>query len=114
MATIDSFTPPKALAMGVLLSGINPKNLLLTVAAAAAISATGISAGQEAIALAVFIVVGTLGVGAPLVIYFALGERSRKPLESLKSWMAAHNNAIMAVLILVIGFKILGDGISGL
>jgi threonine/homoserine/homoserine lactone efflux protein len=114
MATIDSFTPPKALGMGVLLSGINPKNLLLTVAAAAAISATGISAGQEAIALALFIVVGTLGVGAPLVIYFALGERSREPLESLKSWMAAHNNAIMAVLILVIGFKILGDGISGL
>ena len=61
-----------------------------------------------------FIIVGTLGVGAPIVIYFALGERSRKPLESLKSWMAAHNNAIMAVLIVVIGFKILGGGISGL
>ncbi len=114
MATIDSFTPPKALAIGVLLSGINPKNLLLTVAAAAAISATGISAGQEAIALAVFILVGTLGVGAPLVIYFALGERSRKPLESLKSWMGAHNGAIMAVILVVIGVKLLGDGIAGL
>ena len=32
----------------------------------------------------------------------------------LKSWMSAHNAAIMAVITLVIGVKLLGDGISGL
>ena len=31
-----------------------------------------------------------------------------------KSWMAAHNAAIMAVLCLVIGAKLIGDGITGL
>ena len=86
----------------------------LTVAAAAAIAQTGIDAGQDAIALAVFVVIGTFGVVTPLVIFFVLGERSRKPLDELKSWMAAHNAAIMAVITLVIGVKLLGDGISGL
>jgi threonine/homoserine/homoserine lactone efflux protein len=114
MQTIDTFGPPKALAFGVLLSAVNPKNLLLTVGAAAAIAQTGIGAGQQAIALAVFVVVGTLGVGAPVVLYFALGERSRRLLDQLKRWMAAHNAAIMAVLLLVIGAKLLGDGIAGL
>jgi len=38
MQTIDTFAPGKALAMGILLSGVNPKNLILTVAAASAIA----------------------------------------------------------------------------
>src|SRR3954466_2099988 len=84
MQTIDAFGAPKALAMGVLLSGVNPKNLLLTVAAAAAIAQTGIDAAEQAIALAVFVVIGTLGVGAPVVLYFTLGERSRRLLDGLK------------------------------
>ena len=41
MQTIDQFEPPKALGFGILLSAVNPKNLLLIVAAAAAISQTG-------------------------------------------------------------------------
>ncbi len=114
MQTIDGFRWPKALGAGVLLSGINPKNLLLTIAAAAAIAQTGIDTGEQAISLAVFILIGTVGVAAPVVIYFALGSRSRDVLDGMKTWMAANNAAIMAVLVLIIGTKLLGDGIAGL
>jgi threonine/homoserine/homoserine lactone efflux protein len=114
MQTIDTFTASKALGFGALLSGVNPKNLLLTVAAAAAIAQTGIPAGEQALALAVFIVVGTLGPGIPVAIYFAMGQRAERLLEGLKVWMGAHNAAIMAVLCLVIAAKLIGDGISGL
>jgi threonine/homoserine/homoserine lactone efflux protein len=114
MRAIDRFTPGRSLAIAVALSGINPKNLLLTVGAAAAIAQTGVSTGDQAIALAVFILVGTLGPGAPVAIYFALGERAKRILDGLKAWMAAHNSAIMAVLCLVIGAKLIGDGISAL
>jgi threonine/homoserine/homoserine lactone efflux protein len=114
MRTIDTFGAPKSLAFGALLSGVNPKNLLLTVGAAAAIAQTGIPAGEQAVALAVFIVVGTLGPGIPVAIYFAMGERAKRLLEGLKAWMGTHNAAIMAVLCLVIGAKLIGDGISGL
>jgi threonine/homoserine/homoserine lactone efflux protein len=114
MQTIDAFPPPKALGMGALLSGVNPKNLLLTVAAATAIAQTGVGGGRQAIALAVFIVISSLGVGAPIVIYFALGERSQHLLDELKAWMIAHNAAIMATILLVLGAKLLGDGLAGL
>ena len=65
MRTIDTFTPARAFAVAAALSGVNPKNLLLTVGAAAAIAQAGLDTGEEAIALAVFIAVGTLGVGHP-------------------------------------------------
>ena len=35
-------------------------------------------------------------------------------LDGLKSWMSANNAVIMAVLLLIIGVKLVGDAISGL
>ena len=114
MQTIDQFRPGKAFGMAALLSGINPKNLLLTLGAASAIAQTGIDAGEQAVALAVFVVIGTLGPGIPVAIYFVMGERAKHVLDGLKAWMGAHNAAIMAVLCLVIGAKLIGDAITQL
>jgi hypothetical protein len=60
----------------------------------------------------VFALIGTLGVGVPVGVYFALGERSEKSLTRLKDWMSDHNAVIMSVLCLVIAPKVVGDGIS--
>jgi threonine/homoserine/homoserine lactone efflux protein len=114
MSSIDAFTPVRSVAMGVALSAINPKNLIMVAGAAAAIASTGASTGDQAVALAVFVVVGTLGPGAPVAIFFLMGERAQKILDGLKLWMARENTTIMAVLCLVIGAKLIGDAISGL
>lgn len=105
MGAIDRFTPPQALGGGAALAAANPKNLLLAVGGAAAIAQTGIPASQQAVAYAVFAVIGTLGVGAPVGIYFAMGTRSAELLGRLKDWMGQHNAVIMAVLCLIIGVK---------
>ena len=110
---VDEFTAGRAAAFGVLLSAANPKNLLLVVAAAATIAQTGASTGAQIAALAVFVLIGTLGTGLPVVLYFALGERSKTILDELKTWMSTHDAAIMVVLLLVIGAKLIGDAISG-
>ena len=57
--------------------------------------------------------IASIGVAAPLVIYIALGDRSREILDSLKTWMIRNNGVIMAVLLLVIGAKLVGDAIAG-
>jgi threonine/homoserine/homoserine lactone efflux protein len=114
MGAIAEFTPVKAAAAGVVLSTLNPKNLLLAIAAAAAIAATGIPGGEQAVAYAIFTVIGTIGVAVPVVIYFSLGDRAPRLLGSLRAWMEHSNAVIMAVLLLVIGIKLIGDGIAGL
>jgi threonine/homoserine/homoserine lactone efflux protein len=114
MRTIDEFSPTRSVALGSALSAVNPKNLLLTVAAAAAIAGSATSAGQEAVAFAVFVGIATLGPGVPVAVYFVLGERAERSLDTLKTWLSVHNAAIMAVLCLVIGAKLVGDGIAGL
>lgn len=114
MGAIEQFSPAKALGAGAVLAGANPKNLLLAVAAAAAIAQTGVPGSEQAISYAVFAFIATIGVAAPVVIYFAMGDRAGPILDSSKAWMAAHNAVIMAVLCLVIGAKLVGDGIAGL
>ena len=114
MSAVDSFTPIKSLGTGVVLSAANPKNLLLSVAAAAAIAEAAISSGQEAAAYAAFALAGTVGVAVPVVVYFALGSRAGPVLHGMKIWMGRNNTVIMAVLCLVIGAKLLGDAIGGL
>jgi threonine/homoserine/homoserine lactone efflux protein len=114
MATIDKTTPAAALGLAAALSGANPKNLLLAVGGAAAIAQTGIPGGQQAIAYLIFALIATLGVGIPVVLYFAMGERSDKLLAGLKDWMTAHNAVIMTVLCLIIAAKLIGDAISSL
>jgi hypothetical protein len=111
---VDEIKPLPAAGLGAVLGGVNPKNLLLVAAAAAAIAQTGISGGQQAIAYLVFALVGTLGIGTPVGIYVVMGARSEKPLAGLKDWMVQHNAVIMAVLCLLIGVKLIGDAIGGL
>jgi threonine/homoserine/homoserine lactone efflux protein len=114
MKTIAGFTPVRAGAMGLALSAINPKNLLLTVGAAEAIAASATSHGDEAVAMVVFVLVATIGPAVPVGISVVMGERARSTLAELEAWMGAHNAAIMSVLCLVIGAKLAGDGIAGL
>lgn len=113
MEAIDDFTPPKAVGAGIVLSALNPKNLVLTIAGMAAIVSAGIPAGEEAVALAAFTVIASLGVATPVVLYFALGDRSGPLLARLKGWMAQNNAVIMAVILLLIGVKLVGDAIAG-
>jgi threonine/homoserine/homoserine lactone efflux protein len=113
MQSVDHFGPGRALGLGALLSAVNPKNLVLAIGAASTISQAGLDAGQDTVAMAIFVAIATLGPAVPVAIYFVMGERSRRPLDELRDWMARNNNAIIAVICLVIAAKLIGDGIAG-
>jgi hypothetical protein len=112
MATIDTFTPVKSLGLGAALSGVNPKNLALGFAAGSAISQAGLSVGGDAIAVAVFVVIASLTVAGPVLLYLVTPYRAGAWLATVKDFMAAHNAIIMMVVLLVLGAKLLGDGIQ--
>ena len=76
MGALDGFSPGKSLVAGVVVTGLNPKNLLLVVAGAAAVASAGATAGEEAVAWAIFTLVAIVGVATPVVISFAMGDRS--------------------------------------
>ena len=114
MRALDGFTPARSLAIGALLSGVNPKNLILNATAAAGIAQTGLAGAQQAVVLIVLIVVGSLGIIAPVAVYFAMGDKAAKVLDGWKTWLAANNATVMIVLFVVFGVSLIGKGIGGL
>ncbi len=114
MSTIDSFSAGKSFGIATLLAGVNPKNLGLTLAAALTIAQSGLSGSQPWVALAVFVLIGSITVLIPVVYYIAAGDSATQTLDSWKAWLVVNNATVMAVLLLVFGAKLLGDGIGGL
>lgn len=113
MAKIDQLPPGEALGAGVLLSALNPKNLILTLAAAASIAQVpGITTGEEAVAIAVFVAIASVTTVGAVVLYFVGGTRATKVLADVKAYMSVHNAAIMMVILLLIGAKLIGDGLG--
>jgi threonine/homoserine/homoserine lactone efflux protein len=114
MQAIDQFSPTKSIGLGALLSGGNPKNLALTVAAAASIAQAGLSSGGTTVAIAVFVLIGSVTVGGPVIFYLAVTDRAARPLAQIKQFMSDHNAVIMMIVLLVLGAKLIGNGIAGL
>lgn len=112
MKDLDTFTPVKSLLLGALLSGVNPKNLALILAATATIAAGGLSGSEEAVVTVIFIVLASITVVTPVVAFLVMGERASTALRSAQEWMMTNNNTVMAVILVVFGVKLLGDGIS--
>jgi threonine/homoserine/homoserine lactone efflux protein len=114
MAAIDDFTAGRSFGLGVLLSGVNPKNLALTLAASASLAQAGLSAGGDAVGLAVFVVIGSVTVAGPVLAYLFMGARAERALGEVEQFMSDHNAVIMAVVCLVLAAKLIGNGIGGL
>ena len=114
MASLDTLSPFRALRLGAALSGANPKNLALTLAAATSIAQAGLDETDTVIAVAVFVAIGSITVVGAVLFYLIAHERAVGRLATIKGFMLANNNVIMMVLLLVLGAKMLGDGIAGL
>lgn len=114
MRAIDSMTTVKALGLAVLLSAVNPKNLSLTVAAAVTIAQEGFSTVGAAVVLMLFVVLASLSIAVPVVLYLLGGSSAERTLNGLRTWLNANNATVMAVLLLVIGVVLFGKGLGGL
>lgn len=113
ISTIDDLTPPKVLGLGLLLSAANPKNLALTLAAAASIAqTTGLSDAEETIAIAVFVALSSVTVVGAVIVYLVAPTASERPLGAMKEFMTHNSAVIMMVVLLILGAKLIGDGVG--
>ncbi|TQM57987.1 GAP family protein [Humibacillus xanthopallidus] len=100
-------------ALGLLLAGVNPKNLLLAAGAGAAVAGLALPTTNAVIAVLVF-VVASLTIAGPVTYYLVGGESARTRLDATKDWLALHHDAVMTVLFLALGVDLISKGIPPL
>jgi hypothetical protein len=114
MTALDDFSAVKALGLGVLLSAVNPKNLALTVGAAATVAQDVSSTDDAVVGLVVFVVLASVSVATPVLMSLFGGDRVATTLTGWKEWLGANNAAVMAVLFVVFGAVLIGQGVRAL
>ncbi|PJJ61922.1 GAP family protein [Compostimonas suwonensis] len=114
MAAIDTMTTLRGLGLGFLLSAVNPKNLLLAVAAGLAIGADDLAVGSTVLVIVIFTIIASLSIAIPVIAYLVATKRMEGPLERLRGWLVQNNAVVMGVLLLVMGVVVIGKGIANL
>ncbi|MBF6348350.1 GAP family protein [Nocardia flavorosea] len=114
MRAIDEFTFGKAAGLAVVLSAVNPKNLLLCVSAGIVIGTGGLGLCGDIAALLVYTLVAAASVLVPVCGYLAAANRISGALATTKDWLQTNNHAVMAIVLLIMGAVVLGKGIGGL
>jgi len=113
VAQVDAFTWTKSFASGVILSGVNPKNLALTLAASGAIATSGLDPADETLAAVVFIAIASSSVIGLVAVALVAPRATAAPLSAIRQYMARNSSVIMAVILLLLGAKLIGDALGG-
>jgi hypothetical protein len=114
LTKVETLSPVKAFGLAIVLAAVNPKNLILTLGAATGLAQLGLSTSDAIVAIAVFVAIGSLTILGPVLYALFGGQHARAALDSTKSWLTAHNAALMAVLFLVFGVDMIAKGLPPL
>jgi len=108
MDGIAGFGSGRSLAVGAGIGAGNPKNIVVALGTAVAVSSAGLPVGQQVTVLAIYLVLASLGVAAPILAMLVLGDRAGTVLDGWKTWLTRNNTAMMAVIYLFFGVYLIG------
>ncbi|WP_100813900.1 GAP family protein [Microbacterium lacus] len=114
MSGLMSASPARSIGLGLLLSAANPKNALLGIAAGISIGSATVSADVALTAGVVYVATASIAVLAIVLAAVVAPHRMANVLSGLRDWLTLHNTAIMALLLVVFGFVLIGKGLEGL
>lgn len=76
-------------------------------------SGTGdLTPGRIAIVIVIFALLASSTVLIPVLAYLIAADRLKGPLSALHTWLLRENHVIMTVLLVVLGFAVIGRGIG--
>ena len=113
MAAVDRMSPVRSAGLAAVLAGVNPKNLALGAAAGAVIGSAGLSTRSAIGALVIFVVLASVTIIAPVLVFLFARSKVEGPLNSLRSWLIRNNAVVMTVVLLVLAVDFISKGIGG-
>lgn len=114
MDSVGDASAGRAVALGLLLSAANPKNMVLVAAAVATIAETGADGRDLVLAVVGFVLLSSVVVLGAVVAHLVGGARAAASLDGLRRFMVAHSAVLTMVVLVLIGASVLGDGLTGL
>lgn len=114
IGALEAPSAARAALVGAGLGGLNPKNVAIASAAVAAILGHGLAGKEAALALAAFTLIASSTVLGALLARAIGGQRAEASLDRVKRFMIQNADAIVITVLLLVGAKLLADGLATL
>ena len=110
---VDGMGPVAALGLAVALN-LRPKGLLLGAAAGLSIAGSSLNDSEAAIVVAIYVGLASSTVIVPIVLTLVAPARMQPRLVLARDWLSHNSTHITVVVLVMVGFVILGAGLSRL
>jgi hypothetical protein len=111
LGRIKHLSPGQAVGVGAALGIGGPKRITVTLLVAAAIAASGLPFGRSATIAIEYIVIGTVLVWLPVVLYIIAGKRAEDWIATAQAWASGHEQTLTFYPALVVGLVLVVDGL---
>ena len=109
---LDSYGSSKRLALGLALSALSPKSIVLTMAAAMTIYSSKVAGKQQLLALIIFAFLASLTVVIPVITYRFQNDKVKEALADLKKWLIGNNTAVTVTILVVFAVLLAYSGLK--
>lgn len=114
MASLNEATSLKSFGLGLLLSGVNFKMIVLTASAVTTYIELGLKNGELILAIVIFVLLASCSVAGAVLAKRLGGARADSMLDGVRRFMLANNAIIIAIIFVILGANVFGAGLSGL
>jgi threonine/homoserine/homoserine lactone efflux protein len=114
MVSTGSASVPGAARIGVVISVANLKELAFGVGAGLTIAAADLGAGATVVVAVGYAVVACLVTVVVVLAFWCAEDRVSRSLDRTRAWLARNSTVLVALVLLVIGAVLVGEGLSDL
>jgi hypothetical protein len=111
LGRIKHLSPGQALGVGAALGIGGPKRITVTLLVAAAIAASGLGFVSSATIAIEYIVIGTVLVWLPVVLYVIAGKQAEEWIAKAQAWASEHEQTLTFSPALIVGIVLIVDGL---
>jgi threonine/homoserine/homoserine lactone efflux protein len=111
---LGEFGPLQCFGIGAMLSGVNPKNTVLTLSAAVSIAQSELSAAETVLVVVIYILIASVTIAAPVCLLIFAPKKAEHILATWRAELLKHGLAVGVTLFTVFGALLVGKGIAGL
>jgi Sap, sulfolipid-1-addressing protein len=112
-ARLSRVRPAVSFGLGMPL-GVGVKRLVITVLAAATVAGADLGRDSTVTLSVAYVVVATVVVWCPVLIYLVLGPRADRRLEDARAWITANERPLLVWTALALGLFLAADGLRQL